>query len=60
MIDETSKYGKYNINKILKAIVNKYVKIGKQELLLIKERAQVFSKQIKKVLGDDYHENFNF
>lgn len=56
VIDKNSEYGKYDIvaNEILEAIVDKYGDQGKQELLLMLERAQVFPKQIKRVLGDAY------
>ena len=62
VIDENSKYGEYDIvaNDVLEAIVDKYGELGKQELILMHERAQIFPKQVKKVLGDEYVKNFNF
>ena len=62
VIDENSKYGAYDIvsNDILEAIVDKYGERGKEELIRMQERAQIFPKQIKKVLGDAYVKDFKF
>lgn len=62
VIDSNSKYGVYDIvaNEVLEAIVDKYGELGKQELLRMNERAQIFPKQIKKVLGDNYVKDFKF
>lgn len=62
IIDKNSKYGKYDLvaNEILEAIVTKYGELGKKELLQMQKRNQVFPKQIKKILGDEYAKNFNF
>jgi len=62
VIDSDSIYGEYDIvaNDVLEAIVDKYGERGKQELLRMHERAQIFPKQIKKVLGDEYVKDFKF
>jgi serine/threonine protein phosphatase 1 len=56
VIDNNSKYGDYDIiaNEVLEAIVDKYADKGREELYRMHERAQIFPKQIKKVLGKDY------
>lgn len=61
IIDKTSKYGNYDLvsNEILEEIIHKYGELGKQELLQMRERSQVFPKQIKKVLGDEYLKKLN-
>ncbi|QSZ42146.1 hypothetical protein GJV85_08485 [Sulfurimonas aquatica] len=62
VIDGDSKYGEYDIvaNEVLIAIVDKYGELGKKELLRMHERAQIFPKQIKKVLGDEYVKHIKF
>lgn len=62
VIDENSIYGTYDIvsNDVLEAIVDKYGEAGKKELIRMHERAQIFPKQIKKVLGDSYVKDFKF
>lgn len=62
VIDTNSKYGNYDVidNSVLEAIVDKYGERGKKELLLMQDRAQVFPKQIKKVLGEAYVQTSTF
>lgn len=62
VIDENSKYGVYDIvaNEVLEAIVEKYGEKGKKELFRMNKRAQIFPKQIKKILGDKYVKDFKF
>ncbi len=62
VIDKNSRYGKYDIvsNDILEAIIDKYGEEGKQEILRMNKRAQIFPKQIKKVLGDEYVKDIKF
>jgi serine/threonine protein phosphatase 1 len=62
VIDSSSIYGKYDIvaNDVLEAIVDKYGEDGKEELVRMHQRAQIFPKQIKKVLGDEYVKDFKF
>ncbi len=62
VVDETSKYAKYDIiaNEVLEAIVQKYGERGKKELFNMHKRAQIFPKQIKKILGHEAVKDFNF
>ncbi|MBT5934518.1 metallophosphoesterase [Sulfurimonas sp.] len=62
VIDSNSKYGEYDLvsNEVLFAIVDKYGELGKKEILQMYERAQVFPKQIKKVLGAEYIKHIKF
>ncbi|MFT5661607.1 MAG: serine/threonine protein phosphatase 1 [Sulfurimonas sp.] len=62
LIDKSSQYATYDIiaNEVLEAIVDKYGEVGKDELLRMQERSQIFPKQIKKVLGNAYVKDFKF
>lgn len=62
VIDENSEYGDYDIvsNDVLEAIVDKYGELGKEELIRMNERSQIFPKQLKRVLGDAYVKDIKF
>lgn len=56
LLDESSHYFSYDIisNEILFSLVDKYEEQGKIELMNMFHREQVFQKQAKRVLGDEY------
>ncbi|CAA6806774.1 MAG: Serine/threonine protein phosphatase [uncultured Sulfurovum sp.] len=56
LIDESSEYFNYDIisNEILFSLVDKYEEQGKIELMNMLRREQVFEKQAKRILGDQY------
>lgn len=56
LIDESSLYFEYDIisNEILLLMLIKYKVKGKEELVRMVQREQVFPKQAKKILGDEY------
>ncbi|CAA6822017.1 MAG: Serine/threonine protein phosphatase [uncultured Sulfurovum sp.] len=56
IIDENSRYHDYDLisNELLFSIVEKYECRGKREVIKMLQREQIFVKQAKRILGEEY------